>query len=86
MCIRDRAWNSHTRGSDNLSITDVLRADLDLRVTAPDGSTRGSYTVDNSYEFVEFVMSTDGVATIEVLQTRFDGPSETYGLAWAKVR
>jgi hypothetical protein len=80
------AWNSHTRGSDNLSITDVLRADLDLRVTAPDGSTRGSYTVDNSYEFVEFVMSTDGVATIEVLQTRFDGPSETYGLAWAKVR
>ncbi|MEP6468367.1 MAG: S8 family serine peptidase [Chloroflexota bacterium] len=80
------AWNSHTRGSDNLSLTDVLRADLDLLVTAPDGSKVGSFTIDNSYEFVEFVMPTGGVATIDVLQTRFDGRSETYGLAWAKVR
>jgi hypothetical protein len=80
------AWNSHTRGSDNLSLTDVLRADLDLRVTAPDGSRLGSFTMDNSYEFVEFVMPSSGVATIDVLQTRFDGASETYGLAWAKVR
>jgi hypothetical protein len=80
------AWNSYTRGSDNLSKTDVLRADLDLRVTAPDGARRGSFTIDNSYEFVEFVMPSGGVATIDVLQTRFDGQSETYGLAWAKVR
>ncbi|HYN64429.1 MAG TPA: S8 family serine peptidase [Candidatus Limnocylindrales bacterium] len=80
------AWNSHTSGRSNLSKTDVLRADLDLRVTAPGGSDLGSYTIDNSYEFVEFVMPATGVATIEVLQTRFDGPSETYGLAWAKVR
>jgi hypothetical protein len=80
------AWNSHTSGSSNLSKTDVLRADLDLRVTAPDGSDLGSYTIDNSYEFVEFEMTTAGVARLDVLQTRFDGSSETYGLAWAKVR
>lgn len=80
------SWNSHTGGSSNLSKTDVLRTDLDLRVTAPDGSSRASFTIDNSYEFVEFVMPMTGVASIDVLQTRFDGPSETYGLAWAKVR
>ena len=80
------AWNSHTSGTRNLSKTDVLRADLDLRVTAPDGRVLGSYTIDNSYEFVEMVMPSSGVATIEVLQSRFDGRSERYGLAWAKVR
>jgi hypothetical protein len=79
------AWNSHTAGSSNLSKTDVLRTDLDLRIIAPDGSDAGSFTLDNAYEFVEFRMPSSGTATIEVLQTRFDGPSETYGLAWAKV-
>ncbi|HEX6473605.1 MAG TPA: S8 family serine peptidase [Candidatus Limnocylindria bacterium] len=80
------AWNSHTSGSDNLSKTDVLRADLDLRVIGPDGADVGSYTIDNAYEFVELSMPSTGTATIEVRQSRFDGPSETYGLAWAKVR
>jgi hypothetical protein len=80
------AWNSHTAGSGNLSKTDVLRSDLDLRVTGPGGSDFGSYTVDNAYEFVEIEMPVTGTATIEVLQTRFDARSETYGLAWAKVR
>jgi subtilase family protein/Big-like domain-containing protein len=80
------AWNSQTRGTRNLSKTDVLRADLDLRVTGPNGAVVGSYTIDNSYEFVEMRMPTTGVATIEVLQSRFDARSETYGLAWAKVR
>jgi hypothetical protein len=80
------AWNSHITGSNNLSKTDVLRSDLDLRVTAPNGSVRRSFTIDNSYEFIEFVMPTTGVARIQLLQSRFDGPSETYGLAWAKVR
>jgi hypothetical protein len=80
------AWNSHTSGSSNLSKTDVLRSDLDLRVTGPDGARIGSYTIDNSYEFVEFTVPTSGFASIEVLQSRFDGPSERYGLAWAKVR
>lgn len=79
------AWNSHTQGSSNLSKTDVLRADLDLRVIGPDGAVVGSYTIDNAYEFVEVIMPFAGVATIEIRQSRFDGPSETYGLAWAKV-
>ncbi|HEY7463670.1 MAG TPA: S8 family serine peptidase [Candidatus Limnocylindria bacterium] len=80
------AWNSHTSGGSNLSKSDVLRADLDLRVTLPDGSDGGSYTIDNAYEFVEIKVPLSGVATIEVLQSRFDGSSETFGLAWAKVR
>jgi hypothetical protein len=80
------AWNSHTAGAGNLSKTDVLRTDLDLRVIAPDGSDAGSFTIDNAYEFVEVEMPSTGMATIEVQQTRFDGTSETYGLAWAKVR
>jgi hypothetical protein len=80
------AWNSHTAGAGNLSKTDVLRTDLDLRVIGPNGADAGSFTIDNSYEFVELTMSASGTATIEVQQTRFDGSSETYGLAWAKVR
>jgi hypothetical protein len=80
------AWNSHTAGAGNLSKTDVLRTDLDLRVIAPNGADAGSFTIDNSYEFVELTMPASGTATIEVQQTRFDGTSETYGLAWAKVR
>jgi hypothetical protein len=80
------AWNSHTTGTGNLSKTDVLRTDLDLRVIAPNGADAGSFTLDNSYEFVEMTMPASGTATIQVQQTRFDGTSETYGLAWAKVR
>jgi hypothetical protein len=79
------AWNSHTGGAANLSKTDVLRADLDLRVIAPNGAVVGSFTIDNAYEFVEMMMPNSGTATIEIRQSRFDGPSETYGLAWAKV-
>ena len=79
------AWNSHTGGAANLSKTDVLRADLDLRVIAPNGAVVGSYTIDNAHEFVEMIMPSSGTATIEIRQSRFDGASETYGLAWAKV-
>jgi hypothetical protein len=80
------AWNSHTAGSGNLDLTDELRADLDLQVTDPSGRVIGSYTLDNAYEFVEVVMPSSGTARIQVLQARFDGSSETYGLAWVKVR
>jgi Subtilase family/Bacterial Ig-like domain len=80
------AWNSHTSGSGNLSKTDVLRADLDLRVIGPDGAVAGSFTIDNAYEFVEVTIPSTGTATIEIRQSRFDGQTETYGLAWAKVR
>jgi hypothetical protein len=79
------AWNSHTGGGGNLSKTDVLRADLDLRVIGPNGAVSGSYTIDNAYEFVELIVPSGGKATIEIRQARFDGANETYGLAWAKV-
>ena len=64
----------------------MLRADLDLRVIGPDGVVAGSYTIDNAYEFVEVAILSTGTARIEIRQSRFDGQSETYGLAWAKVR
>jgi hypothetical protein len=80
------AWNSQVTGSGNLDLTDQLRADLDLQVTDPSGRVIGSYSLDNAYEFVEIVMPSGGVARLQVLQARFDGASETYGLAWAKVR
>jgi hypothetical protein len=80
------AWNSHTSGSSNLSLRDRLRADLDLRVTDPNGRVVGSYTMDNAYEFVEVKIQSSGVVRIQIVQARFDGKAETYGLAWAKVR
>ena len=80
------AWNSQVTGSGDLDLTDRLRADLDLRITDPQGRVVGSYTLDNAYEFVEVTMPASGTARIQVLQARFDGASETYGLAWVKVR
>lgn len=80
------AWNAHTQGSSNLNLSDGLHADLDLRLRLPNGAVSGSYTLDNAYEFVEVTAPTSGVATIEIVEARFDGTSERYGLAWAKVR
>jgi hypothetical protein len=80
------AWNSQVTGSRNLDLTDRLRADLDLQVTDPSGRVIGSYTLDNAHEFVEIEVPSSGVARIQILQARFDGASETYGLAWVKVR
>jgi hypothetical protein len=79
------AWNSHTSGAGNRSKTDVLRADLDLRVIGPNGAVSGSFTIDNAQEFVELTIPTSGTVAIEIRQSRFDGDTETYGLAWAKV-
>ena len=78
------AWSSHTSGA-MLTKADALTGDLDLRVTLPGGSTRGSYTLDNANEWVDFVSPTTGSARIEVIGTRFDAASEPYGLAWAKI-
>ena len=78
------AWSSHTSGA-MLTKADTLTADLDLRVTLPGGATRGSYTLDNANEWVEFVAPASGTARIEVLGTRFDATAEPYGLAWAKI-
>jgi putative cell wall-binding protein len=73
-------WNSRAAAGN-----DQLLADLDLVVIQPDGSRAGSYTIDNNYEWVEFVASGSGTARIEVRQSRFEGSSERYGLAWSKV-
>ena len=75
------SWNSHSTSSTS---DDRLLADLDLRVTQPDGSAVGSFTLDNNYEWVEFTATGTGTARIEVYPTRFEGASERYGLAWAK--
>src|SRR5439155_5591024 len=77
-------WDSHTSGSNNLSKTDTLTADLDLRVTFPDGVTRSSLTFDNAYEMVEYTPTAGGTATIHVGATRFDASSEPFALAWVK--
>ncbi|HEX6140805.1 MAG TPA: cell wall-binding repeat-containing protein [Candidatus Limnocylindria bacterium] len=79
------AWSSRTSGSPQTGVADTLASDLDLRVRAPDGTLLGSYTLDNSYEFVEIAINTPGSATIEILPTRMDAGSERFGLAWAKV-
>ncbi len=78
------AWSSHTSGAA-LGKADTLTADLDLRVVQPDGSTHGSYTIDNANEWVDFTASSSGTARIEILTDRFDASSEAYGLAWLKV-
>ncbi len=78
------SWNSRTSGTTISNRTDRLAADLDLRITQPDGSVVGSYTFDNNYEWVEFTATRSGTARIEVRQTRFEASSERYGLAWAK--
>ncbi|HEX2884698.1 MAG TPA: cell wall-binding repeat-containing protein [Candidatus Limnocylindria bacterium] len=73
------AWNSRAwAGSDE------LLADLDLRITLPNGSVIGSYSYDNSYEWVEFAAPSSGTVRIEIRQSRFQDSSERFGLAWAR--
>ncbi len=77
------AWSSHTSGGSDLGKSDVLTADLDLVVRQPNGSTTGSFTFDNSYEWVDVTANATGTMRIEVRSTRFDGSQEPFGLAWA---
>jgi hypothetical protein len=76
------AWSSHTSGS-NLGKSDILTADLDLVVRQPNGATTGSYSWDNSYEWVDVTANATGTMRIEVRSDRFDGSQEPFGLAWA---
>jgi hypothetical protein len=76
------AWSSHTSGTSNLGKSDVLRADLDLVVHQPNGSTVGSYSWDNSYEAVDLTASSTGTMRIAVRHDRFDASQEPFGLAW----
>jgi hypothetical protein len=78
------AWDSHSSADGSGGFADALTADLDLRVTTPDGAV-GSYTLDNTYEFVEVPIGAPGTATVEVLPTRMDDGTERFGLAWARV-
>ena len=78
------AWSSHTSGG-TLGKSDQLTADLDLEVTLPDGTTTGSYSLDNASEWVDFTTPATGTARIQVLAGRFDAEAEPYGLAWAKM-
>ncbi len=78
------AWSSHTSGTSNTGKADTLTADLDLRVTGPDGAVRWSATFDNSYEALDIVAGRTGTLRIEIQASRFDAESEPYGLAWAK--
>ncbi len=76
------AWSSHTSGS-TLAKADTLASDLDLRVRHPNGAVSGSYTLDNSYEWVDITAQATGQMTIEVVPSRL-APGEPYALAWAK--
>jgi hypothetical protein len=74
------AWDSHTTGT-MFDRTDRLQADLDLVVTYP-GGTRKSLSYDNANEFVSFQAPSSGTVSVRIAQSRFDGESEHWALAW----
>ena len=77
------AWDSAT--SDRPWETDVLNADLELKIFGPDGSyVVSSNSSDNSYEIVEFNANSTGIYTAQVNALRFDGNSEYLGFAFWK--
>jgi hypothetical protein len=77
------AWSSHTSGGSNLGKSDVLTGDLDLVVRQPNGATSGSFSFDNSYEWLDVTANATGTMRIEVRSSRFDASQEPFGLAWA---
>ena len=77
------AWSSHTSGTSNFGKTDVLRADLDLVIRQPNGTTTGSFSFDNSYEVIDVTASSTGTMRISVEHDRFDASQEPFGLAWS---
>ena len=76
------AWDSHTTGT-MFDRTDRLQADLDLVVTYP-GGTRKSLSYDNANEFVSFQAPSSGTVSVRIAQSRFDGDSEHWALAWLR--
>jgi putative cell wall-binding protein len=76
------AWSSHTSGAQNAK-SDTLASDLDLRVRHPNGAVSGSYTIDNSYEWVDITAQATGQMTIEIVPTRL-AAGEPFALAWTK--
>jgi subtilisin family serine protease len=76
------AWDSHTTGT-MFDRTNRLQADLDLVVTYP-GGTKKSLSYDNANEFVSFQAPSSGTVTVRIAQSRFDGDSEHWALAWLR--
>ena len=76
------AWDSHTTGT-MFDKTNQLQADLDLVVTYP-GGTRKSLSYDNANEFVSFTAARSGTVSVRIAQSRFDGDSEHWALAWLR--
>ncbi len=75
-------WNSDTGPFDRPWETDVLNANLDLKVFGPNGSLVGSSSShDNSYEIVQFTANSTGTYTAQVDALRFDGDYEYLGFA-----
>jgi hypothetical protein len=83
-------WNSTTNPATSTTppTTNVLKADLDLNVYAPNGSyVTSSASYDNSYEIVEFTATSTGTYTAKVNAHRFDGDYEHLGFAaWKGTR
>ena len=79
------AWSSDaTTGS---APSDSLAANLDLSVIDSSGNVVAtSNSVDNSFEIVEFIPSNGGTHVVRIDDTRFDGASEPYALAWTQER
>jgi len=79
-------WLSDVTSSDFSDTKDAQSdIDLDLSVDYP-GSSVSSWKYDTSVEFVEFTPDSDGTATVEVHNFRWDGSSSSrpMGLAWYK--
>jgi hypothetical protein len=79
------AWNSRAGGSGNLTRTDTLASDLDVRIRLPNGTVVGSYTLDNSYEHLTVTSPVAGTAVIEVIPARLSAGSQRFALAWSKI-
>jgi putative cell wall-binding protein len=73
------SWNSQSDGS-----SDSLVTDFDLQVRQPNGTTVGSYTIDNNYEIVEFTAASSGTAVIRLPYNRLETDTQRFGLAWTK--
>jgi putative cell wall-binding protein len=73
------SWNSQSDGS-----SDSLVTDFDLQVRQPNGTTVGSYTIDNNYEIVEFTAASSGTAVIRLPHNRLETDTQRFGLAWTK--
>jgi hypothetical protein len=79
------AWNSK---ANSAYTTDVMDADLDLRVyqgAGVAGSLKGSsISVSNNFETVEFTPAVTGTHTLKITRYRFDGTAEDVGIAWTQ--